>query len=53
MDMYTVMKTFIDSDYDGTIILDHSPKFAGDYAKGGGTAYAIGYMRALLERALE
>lgn len=33
------------------MILDHSPRFAGDFAKGGGTAYAIGYMRALIERA--
>jgi mannonate dehydratase len=52
MDMYTVMKTFVESGYAGTLILDHSPKFAGEYAKGCGTAYAIGYMRALMERAL-
>jgi mannonate dehydratase len=52
MDMYKVMKTFVEIGYDGTMILDHSPKFAGDYAKGGGTAYAIGYMRAMMERAL-
>ena len=53
MDMYRVMKTFIQAGYRGTMILDHSPKFAGEYAKGGGTAYAIGYMRALMERALD
>jgi len=53
MDMHRVMKTFVQAGYRGTMILDHSPKFAGEYAKGGGTAYAIGYMRALMERALD
>jgi mannonate dehydratase len=52
-DMYAIMKTFVQAGYRGTMILDHSPKFAGEYAKGGGTAYAIGYMRALMEQALE
>lgn len=52
MDMYRVMKTFVQVGYRGTMILDHSPKFAGEWSKGGGTAYAIGYMRALMERAL-
>ena len=51
MDMYRVMKLFVEIGYSGTMILDHSPRFAGDYAKGSGTAYAIGYMRALIERA--
>jgi mannonate dehydratase len=51
MDMYQVMKVFVEISYDGTMILDHSPKLAGDYGKGGGTAYAIGHMRALIERA--
>lgn len=51
MDMYKVMKTFVDAGYDGSMIMDHTPHFAGDFAKGSGTAYAIGYMRALIERA--
>jgi len=51
MDMYQAMKLFVEIGYDGTMILDHTPQFAGDYAQGGGTAYAIGYMRALIERA--
>ena len=51
--MYAIMKTFVQAGYRGTMILDHSPKFAGEYAKGGGTAYALGYMRALMERALD
>ena len=51
MDMYEVMKTFCEVGYDGTMILDHSPQFAPGFAQGAGTAYAIGYMRALIERA--
>lgn len=51
MDMYKAMKLFVQTGYDGTMILDHTPEFAGGYALGGGTAYAIGYMRALIERA--
>ncbi len=51
MDMYQVMKTFCEVGYAGTMTLDHTPKFVGDFAKGGGPAYAIGYMRALKERA--
>jgi mannonate dehydratase len=50
-DMYEAMKIFVETGYDGTMILDHTPTFAGEYATGGGTAYAIGYMRALIERA--
>jgi mannonate dehydratase len=50
-DMYTYMRTFFEVDYNGTIILDHTPRFPDPYHAGGGTAYAIGYMRALMERA--
>jgi mannonate dehydratase len=51
MDMYKVMKTFCEVGYDGSMILDHSPQFARGFGQGAGTAYAIGYMRALIERA--
>jgi mannonate dehydratase len=51
MDMYQVMKVFCEIGYDSTMILDHTPQFAPGYAQGGGTAYAIAYMRALIERA--
>lgn len=50
-DMFQAMKAFVASGYDGTLILDHTPTFVGDYHLGAGTAYAIGYMRALIERA--
>ena len=51
MDMYEVMKVFCGIGYDGSMILDHTPKFAPGFTQGAGTAYAIGYMRALIERA--
>lgn len=51
MDMYKVMKTFCEVGYHGTMTLDHTPQFARGFARGAGTAYAIGYMRALIERA--
>lgn len=51
-DMYIPMHILHETDYDGTIILDHTPLFFEDqpypYAE---TAYAIAYMRALSERA--
>ncbi len=50
MDMAQVMKVLCETGYQGTVTLDHTPRFVGDYAKGAGTAYAIGYMRALKER---
>lgn len=51
MDMYQVMKTFVESGYGGTMIYDHTPQFVGAYGQGAGAGYAIGYMRALIERA--
>jgi mannonate dehydratase len=50
MDMYRLMKTFVESGYNGTMTLDHTPQFVSRYP-GAGPAYAIGYMRALLQRA--
>ena len=50
-DMYQAMKALVAGGYDGTIILDHTPEFVGEYHLGAGTAYAIAYMRALIERA--
>ena len=51
MDMYQLMRAFIVAGYNGSMHLDHTPEFTGAYALGGGTAYAIAYMRALIERA--
>jgi mannonate dehydratase len=51
MDMYKVMRTFVEVGYDQSMTLDHTPQFAKGFAQGAGTAYAIGYMRGLIERA--
>jgi mannonate dehydratase len=49
-DMYKVMKALQDITYDGIVIPDHFPKLIGGwYAQ---TAYAMGYLRALLNRAV-
>jgi mannonate dehydratase len=48
-DMYKIMKALRDVDFDGIVILDHSPgMLGGTFAQ---TAYGFGYMRALLKRA--
>ena len=52
MDMYEVMKAFVEAGYKGTLTLDHTPKLAGGPGRAAETAYAVGYMRALMERAV-
>jgi mannonate dehydratase len=49
MDMYKVMKALREVKFDGAVISDHVPGMVG----GGraATAFSIGYMKALLERA--
>jgi mannonate dehydratase len=48
-DMYKIMKALHDVNFDGIVILDHSPRLVGgNYAQ---TAYGFAYMRALLNRA--
>ena len=48
-DMYKIMKALHDVNFDGIVILDHSPVMVGDnYSQ---TAYGFAYMRALLYRA--
>jgi mannonate dehydratase len=48
-DMYKIMKALRDVNYDGIVILDHSPNLiGGNYSA---TAYGFAYMRALLNRA--
>ena len=48
MDMYKVMKALRQVDFDGVIIPDHIPMMANDRRVG--TAFSIGYMKALVER---
>jgi mannonate dehydratase len=48
-DMYKIMKSLRDVNFDGIVILDHSPRMVGGYYAQ--TAYGFAYMRALLNRA--
>jgi mannonate dehydratase len=48
-DMYKIMKALRDVNFEGIVILDHSPGMVGgNYTQ---TAYGFSYMRALLNRA--
>ena len=49
--MYKVMRAFVEAGYGNTMTLDHTPRFVEGY-EAAGTGYAIGYMRALKQRAL-
>ncbi len=49
-DMHEIMRAFCEAGYGNTMTLDHTPRFAPGY-EASGTGYAIGYMRALMERA--
>jgi mannonate dehydratase len=48
MDMYKVMKALKEVDFDGVIIADHIPMMTNDRRVG--TAFTIGYIKALVER---
>jgi mannonate dehydratase len=48
-DMYKIMKALRDVNYDGIVILDHTPGLVG--GSNAQTAYGFAYMRALLNRA--
>lgn len=49
-DMYKVIKALQDIQYDGIVIPDHFPKLIGGFHAQ--TAYAMGYLRALLNRVI-
>ena len=49
-DMYQIMKALVDVNFDGIVILDHTPKLVGDhYAE---QSYGFAYMKALKNRAI-
>ena len=48
-DMWKIMKALRDVNYDGIVILDHSPQMVGGNFTS--TAYGFAYMKALLSRA--
>ncbi|MBN1136514.1 MAG: mannonate dehydratase [Anaerolineae bacterium] len=49
MDLYQVVKALREVDFNGVMIPDHIPLMDNDHRVG--SAYSIGYMKALLERA--
>ena len=51
-DMYKIMRVLCEHDYKGMITMDHIPQMLDGGKKRIPTAYAIGYMRALAERAM-
>ncbi|MCL2060652.1 MAG: mannonate dehydratase [Oscillospiraceae bacterium] len=51
-DMYKIMRTLCKYNFDGVITLDHSPLMVDGPKRRVPMAYAIGYMRALAERAI-
>ena len=48
MDMYQVMRALREVNFEGVVIADHVPGMVGGRTS---TAYSVGYMRALIERA--
>ena len=49
-DMYKIMRALADVNFDGIVILDHTPELVGkNYAE---TAYGFAYMKALKNRAI-
>ena len=54
LDMYQVVKSLRQVRFNGSMVPDHIPAFAGDRGMNrAGTAYCITYMRSLLRRANE
>ena len=58
-DMYRLMKILCDEGYNGTLVYDHTPRFTGCGEDNSGTpdrsretAYAIGYIKAVMHAAL-
>jgi mannonate dehydratase len=48
--MYRVIKALKEVDFDGVLIADHIPSMVyGPYT---GTAFSVGYMKALVERVI-
>jgi mannonate dehydratase len=49
-DMYPVVKSLQDVNFDGVLIADHIPMMGNDYRLG--TAFTVGYIKALVDRTL-
>ena len=49
MDMYVAMQTYREIGFEGPFMLDHTPGLQSGSAAWAGTAYAIGYIRAMIQ----
>ena len=49
VDMYKALKIYYDCGYEGTIIPDHTPVVSSKAPRDTGMAYALGYIRALMQ----
>ena len=49
VDMRRAMETYRDNGFNGPFMMDHTPAFAHGYGPLHGKAYAIGYIRALIQ----
>jgi mannonate dehydratase len=49
IDMYRAMTIYRDAGFNGPFMMDHSPDFPNGSALFAGTAYAVGYIRALIQ----
>jgi D-mannonate dehydratase len=48
-DMTAIMRALLAVGYGGTVTHDHTPRLPGVYEAGGGPAFGLGYIRALLD----
>lgn len=48
-DMFDLMKAFMRTDYNGTLVMDHSPVMVKEGGKYAEAAYANGYIKALMK----
>lgn len=52
-DMYLIMKFFVEAGYNGTLTMDHTPQMVPMAGAVGETAYAVGFLKALHQAAVD
>ena len=50
-DVYRLCRTLVRNEYQGTIILDHTPQMVDSAGPGAATAFAFGYIKAAVRAA--
>lgn len=49
--MYKIMKCFVEAGYNGTLLYDHTPMMVPSAGTAGTTAFAVGYIKGVLQAA--